>query len=50
MRKRSFFRWITSTDNQETDEKRDSCKGCSRWMSGIPGDEVNKEEELTNEG
>lgn len=23
MKKRSYFRWITDTDNQETDEKRD---------------------------
>lgn len=36
---------------KETDiDGGDGCKGCSRWMSGIPGDEVNKEEELTNEG
>lgn len=32
---------------KETDiDVGDSCKDCSRWMSSIPGDEVNKEDEL----
>lgn len=36
MRKRSYFRWITDTDNKETDEKGDTCsreRGRTRWTS-----------------
>ena len=53
MRKRSCFRWITDTDNQETDGKRDrhrqgrELRAWNRWTSWMPEDEVNKEEELT---
>lgn len=37
MRKRSYLRWITDTDNQETDEKRDRHSPGRELESGTGG-------------